>query len=86
MEWHNSYGGAGPELCFALIQASDGGYVLAGSTESFGIGCIDIYVVKTNEFGVVPESLTIGVMLLLSTIAVAVSARYFRKRRKWENW
>jgi outer membrane protein assembly factor BamB len=34
----------------------------------------------------IPEGLTIGVMLILSTIAVAVSARYFNKRRKWENW
>ena len=34
----------------------------------------------------IPEGLTIGVMLLLSTIAVMVSARYYRKRPKWENW
>ena len=34
----------------------------------------------------IPEGLTIGVMLLLSTLAVVVSARYFRKRQKWENW
>ena len=51
------------------------------------------YAVSTDRrvyaFGAwepIPESLTIGVMLLLSTIAVIVSARYFRKRQKWENW
>ena len=34
----------------------------------------------------IPEGLTLGVMLLLSTMAVIVGARYFRKRPKWENW
>ena len=34
----------------------------------------------------VPEGLTIGVMLLLSTGAVIVGTRYYRKRPKWENW
>jgi hypothetical protein len=34
----------------------------------------------------VPEGLTIGVMLLLSTVAVIVGTRYYRKRPKWENW
>ena len=35
---------------------------------------------------VVPEGLTIGVMMLLSTIAVLVTTRYFRKRPKNENF
>ncbi|HEX9863114.1 MAG TPA: hypothetical protein VGB11_07530 [Candidatus Bathyarchaeia archaeon] len=34
----------------------------------------------------VPEGLTIGVMMLLSTVAVIVGTRYYRKRPKWENW
>ena len=34
----------------------------------------------------IPEGLTLGVMLLLSTIAVIVSMRYYRKRPKWKNW
>ena len=42
--------------------------------------------IATSNLTVVPEGLTIGVMLLLSTVAVVVSARYFRKRQKWENW
>jgi hypothetical protein len=33
----------------------------------------------------IPEGLTLGVMLILSTIAVIVSLRYFRKRPKTEN-
>jgi hypothetical protein len=33
----------------------------------------------------VPEGLTIEVMLLLSTVAVIVGTRYYRKRPKWAN-
>jgi hypothetical protein len=32
-----------------------------------------------------PEGLTTGVMMLLSTVAVIVGMRYFRKRPKWQN-
>jgi hypothetical protein len=39
----------------------------------------------TATLNVVPEGLTIGVMVLLSTVAVIVSTRYFRKRQKIEN-
>ena len=53
-------------------------------------GIVYIYTSEGNiyAFGtaVIPEGLTLGVMLALSTIAVVVSARYFRKRQKWENW
>ena len=42
--------------------------------------------IATSNMTVVPEGLTIGVMLLLSTVAVIVSARYFRKQPKLKNW
>jgi hypothetical protein len=38
-----------------------------------------------NVDSTIPEGLTLGVMLLLSTVAVVVSIRYFRKRPKTEN-
>jgi hypothetical protein len=40
----------------------------------------------TAILNTIPEGLTLGVMLLLSTVAVIVSMRYFRKRPKWKNW
>ena len=42
--------------------------------------------IATSNLTVVPEGLTIGVMLLLSTVAVIVSMRYFRKQPKLKNW
>ena len=42
-------------------------------------------VAPLNVDSAIPEGLTIGVMVLLSTVAVIVGTRYFRKRPKWEN-
>jgi pimeloyl-ACP methyl ester carboxylesterase len=86
MQWNKSFGGTKVENCYSLLQASDGGYVLTGNTNSTGAGGDDIWLVKTDDFGVVPEGLTIGVMMLLSAVAVIVSIRYFRKKPKTENF
>jgi len=42
--------------------------------------------IATSNLTVVPEGLTIGVMLVLSTVAVIVSIRYFRKRPRTERY
>jgi hypothetical protein len=79
MQWNKSYGGTKAENCYTLLQASDGGYVLTGNTNSFGAGGNDVWLVKTDASGVVPEGLAIGVIMLLSSIAAAVGAAYLRK-------
>jgi len=84
LQWNMTYGGTGTEISYALLETSDGGYLLTINTSSFGAGSNDIWLVKTNELGVVPEGLTIGVMLLLSTVAAIVGIRYLRKRPKWK--
>jgi len=86
LQWNMTYGGTGSEIAYALLETSDGGYLLTINTNSFGAGGNDIWLVKTDELGVFPEGLTLGVMLLLSTVTVIVSLRYFRKRPKTENF
>ena len=50
--WSRIYGGTGDnEQCYAMQQTSDGGYMLAGRTNSFGAGGTDFWLVKTNENG-----------------------------------
>jgi predicted secreted protein len=86
MQWNTTYGGPGVDNGYALLQSSDGGYVLTGSTNSFGAGGNDVWLVKTDGAGVLPEDLTLGVMLTLSTIALIISSRYFRRRPKNEDF
>jgi outer membrane protein assembly factor BamB len=44
----------------SLIQTSDGGYAIAGFTESFGAGEADVYVVKLDANGNLQWTKTIG--------------------------
>ena len=56
--WQKTFGGSGFEGSFtintleplcSLAKTKDGGYVIAGSTNSFGAGSFDAYVVKVDS-------------------------------------
>ena len=49
--WTNTFGGDSLDECLAIIQTIDGGFALAGYTESFGSGGRDMWLVKTDEEG-----------------------------------
>ena len=64
MEWNKIYGGTYDEWAYSLVEASDGGYAVAGYTQSFGAGddespqfqslygfSSDFWLVKTDAFG-----------------------------------
>jgi len=51
LQWTKTIGGKGLDVGFSLIQTSDSGYAIAGSTTSFGVGEADVYVVKLDVNG-----------------------------------
>jgi hypothetical protein len=48
--WTRTYGGTSDETCYGMAQTSDGGFVLAGRSNSFG-GSWGGYLVRTNSTG-----------------------------------
>jgi hypothetical protein len=49
--WDWTYGGSGFEQASSIIQTTDGGYAVAGSTDSKGAGQMDFWVIKLDEQG-----------------------------------
>jgi hypothetical protein len=60
LDWSRTYGGTGDDWASALVQTTDGGYALTGSTGSFGAGYVDSWLVKTDASGNMQWNRTYG--------------------------
>jgi len=60
VEWNQTYGGIEDEYAFSVVETSDGGYAIAGKTESFGAGSFDFWLVKTDAYGNMEWNRTYG--------------------------
>jgi len=60
MTWEQTFGGSDYEDAYSVEQTTDGGYILAGATESYGAGWADVYLVKTDASGNMTWEQTFG--------------------------
>ncbi len=60
IEWSRTVGGTDIEWASSIIQTTDGGFAVAGDTDSFGAGWGDFYVVKLDSNGIVQWTRTVG--------------------------
>ncbi|MBS4028097.1 MAG: T9SS type A sorting domain-containing protein [Ignavibacteriales bacterium] len=58
--WTKTFGGSNDDAGFSVQQTTDGGFVIAGTTESFGAGGRDVYLVKTDASGTQQWQKTFG--------------------------
>lgn len=58
--WTRKYGGDNDDVAMSVQATADGGYIMAGWTNSYGIGGTDFYVVKTDGSGEVLWTNTFG--------------------------
>lgn len=54
IEWQRIYGGDGKDRFGSIQQVSDGGFIIGGSTDSFGTGRSDAWILRLTENGIVP--------------------------------
>ena len=53
MDWEQSFGGSQKDEATHIQATSDGGYIISGTTESYGFGGSDIWIIKTDNSGLI---------------------------------
>jgi len=73
VEWNKIVGGSEDDIVYAVIQATDGSFILAGSTFSFGAGGRDAWLVKTDPPGFASPTrfiYNLAVFILFATFTI----------------
>ena len=60
MQWSQTFGGTDDDCAGSVIQTVDGGFALAGFTQSYGAGGDDFWLIKTDSTGTMIWNKTYG--------------------------
>ncbi len=60
VQWNKTLGGTGTDVSYSIKQTTDNGYIIAGSTNSYGAGSTDFYIAKLDNNGNLQWSRTCG--------------------------
>jgi len=60
VQWNKTYGGPDEDGARSIVRTSDGGYAIAGHTDSFGAGGWDFWLVKVDSSGNMQWNRTYG--------------------------
>jgi len=60
LQWFRHFGGGGSDEGYCARQTTDGGYIVAGLTGSYGAGNDDLYLIKTDSSGTLQWEKTFG--------------------------
>ncbi|MEO0157971.1 MAG: hypothetical protein ABIM59_04500 [candidate division WOR-3 bacterium] len=60
LEWARTFGGPEDDHAWSILQTSDGGYVVAGETHSFGAGGSDFLILRITDTGALEWARTFG--------------------------
>jgi len=58
--WENTFGGSGFDIAYNLEKTTDSGYLISGTTESYGQGESDCWLIKTDYLGTIVWNKTYG--------------------------
>jgi len=82
IEWNATYSGLDQAGISSVLQADDRGYVFTGWTCPYNSSERNIWLVKTDEYGIIPEFPSWTPMLLILAVLAVVLTIYKRKLQK----
>lgn len=59
-QWNRTFGGSDEDVGYSVKQVGDGGYIIAGSTKSYGVGEERLWLLKTDSNGSLEWDRTLG--------------------------